>query len=559
MASHYHTLKPHFSENHGDNIALEKDGAQNCFKAEWKFLKSYGHAFSDFPLRDDRMYEANFDGSGHASIGLTQTDPNHLSDLQQAVRNNQIVLVTDVRFHKRKCTVDIVKKAEGRKTFVFQTKYKDSAPQGKNLMPNADVWIVFYLKFGENMTAEIRDKETGAALRFHKKIDRNIDLQNERLKVSLRSPFPLAYAVLENSLEENGSIHVKTEHINNEEKPRLYHVKIGISNKNADSANSLEFCPSISTKLERDHCIGDFFICMPTKGKFHVFKDGTCIYTKTISPEVDVNLPVYLSFEIFRLRLQTVEFTHCAHKSDAIQNPEGNVVGDSPYVRVNELLKTLQGVNQEVGAGKYTVELEKTLTVATTDLEKYVNYFSDDGYLTPLDTPKPKRVSAAEPIEHQDESSEQPSLKTLQMKLIQIEKTAKEHHFERQTSLVELMKALEINRAIVEKIQSSVENISSEDPTPRVSGSSSFQMHLQKTCADFIQNVDVFPLCDYLLQFDIIHKVHFQNLLDESRRQRTEASRTLFNILSKKKYTDEELEKVKCAFLNTKQEHLLPQ
>ncbi|XP_062571289.1 uncharacterized protein LOC134233343 [Saccostrea cucullata] len=575
MASHYHTVKPQFSENHGDNIALEKDGAQNCFKAEWKFLKSYGYAFSDFPLPEDRMYEAIFHGSGHASIGLTQTDPNHLSDLQQAVKNGQIVLVTDVRFHKRDCTVDIVKKTDSRKMFVFQTKYRESAPQGKSLMPGADVWIVFYLKFGgENMIAEIRDKETRAALRFHRKVDRNIDLQNERLKVSLRSPIPLAYAVLENSLEKRHSVRVKTGHIDDKDKPRLYHIKIGISNSDANSSNSLEFCPNIETKLEKEDCIGEFYVCLSPKGTFHVHKDNRCIFTKMICSEVDINSPVYVWFEIFRIRLEAIETMYCTHDSEAIENPRESVRGITPpyaKVTVNELVRTLKGIDQELEAGKFTVEVQQTLTEATNEVEKYVNFFSlgsskadkevydeKDGYLTPVSKTKSSSSSARLPIEHEDESPDQPSLRTLQRMLIQIEKTAKAHHFERQTSLDQLMIAVETNRTKIEEVQKSFENVSIQKPSPTRIEPGTFQTHLLKTCAQFIQTVEVFPLCDHLLQEDIIHQEQYNNIFDEHRRQRIDASRTLFHHLSKKPYSTKNIEKITQAFIDTKQEYLLP-
>ncbi|XP_062571288.1 uncharacterized protein LOC134233341, partial [Saccostrea cucullata] len=428
------------------------------------------------------MYEAIFHGSGHASIGLTQTDPDHLSDMQQAVRNNQIILVTDVRFHKRDCRVDIVKKTEDRRAFVFQTKYKDSAPQEKTLMPGADVWIVFYLKFGENMTAEIIDKDTKAALRFHRKVDRNIDLQNERLKVSLLFPVPLAYAVLEHRLEKRHSVRVKTEHINANEKPRLYHIKIGISNSDANVSNNLEFCPNIVTKLEREICIGEFDICLSPEGTFHVRKDNRCIFTKAISSEMNVDLPVYVWFEIFRIRLEAKETMYCTHDSEPIENPRESVRGITPpyaKVTVNELLRTLKGIDKELETGKFTVEVQQTLTEATNEVEKYVNFFSlgsskadkevydeKDGYITPVSKTKSSSSSGRLPIEHEDESPDQPSLRTLQRMLIQIEKTAKAHFYERQTSLDELMIAVETNRAKIEEVQRSFENVSIQQPSP---------------------------------------------------------------------------------------------
>lgn len=111
-------------------------------------------AFSGFSLFDNRRYEVIFSGSGHARIGFTQTDPDHLLDIQQAVKNNQILFLSDVRYHKRQCVVDIMKRV-GINGSIFETKYKNDNPQIKELLTSYDVWAVIYLKFGD-ITAEIR-------------------------------------------------------------------------------------------------------------------------------------------------------------------------------------------------------------------------------------------------------------------------------------------------------------------------------------------------------------------------------------------------------------------
>lgn len=147
-------VKPGFSEIVGENIEVDIDPAGNPVKAKWNFSNSCGLAFSGSPLGDNRKYEIIFSGSGHARIGLTQNDPDHIRDIQEAVRKNQILFVSDVRYHKRQCVVDIMKKG-GIGGSKFVTKYKDDSPQIKDLLSSNDVWAVIYLKFG-NITAEIK-------------------------------------------------------------------------------------------------------------------------------------------------------------------------------------------------------------------------------------------------------------------------------------------------------------------------------------------------------------------------------------------------------------------
>ena len=139
-----------FGPSCGANIQLDRDSRG----AEWKFFKSKGLAFSGFSMFDNRVHEVIFNGSGHARIGLTQTDPDHLSDLQEAVKTNKIVFVSDVRFHKRECLVGIVKTVRGNNC-KFETRFRDNDPQVKDLVAGSDVWIVFFLKFGK-FTVQIK-------------------------------------------------------------------------------------------------------------------------------------------------------------------------------------------------------------------------------------------------------------------------------------------------------------------------------------------------------------------------------------------------------------------
>lgn len=52
-----------------------------------------------------------------------------------------------------------------------------------------------------------------------------------------------------------------------------------------------------------------------------------------------------------------------------------------------------------------------------------------------------------------------------------------------------------------------------------------FTDHLQNTFADFIANLDAFPLCDHLLQNGILHQQQYDSILDEHRENRQNTRR----------------------------------
>nr|XP_011422038.2 uncharacterized protein LOC105324616 isoform X1 [Crassostrea gigas]XP_011422039.2 uncharacterized protein LOC105324616 isoform X1 [Crassostrea gigas] len=532
----YQRVKPGFSEIVGENIEVDLDPAGNPVKAKWNFSNSCGLAFSGSPLGDNRKYEIIFSGSGHARIGLTQNDPDHIRDIQEAVRKNQILFVSDVRYHKRQCVVDIMKK-DGIGGSKFVTKYKDDNPQIKDLLSSNDVWAVIYLKFG-NITAEIKDKDSGANLKFHKKRDRNIKPSDSM--ISLRSPIPFAYACAEKGISRGQGIRVRVEHIKHmEKKPNSFHLGIGISEKKLKSGSSLDIAPFLFKKLEKDECLGEFFVCISKKGKFHLCRGDLCIYSKALPTEMNPELPLYVCFEIFRVQIELMDTSYCEH-SEAVENPgeepksTENIppeTTDPSYV-IFEMFNAIRIVDEDIKSRKMTPEVRKF----SDDLTEYVKHISLDRsnaeYLTPIST----RLA-------EGEGKPTLTINDLLKKLEGIEKTIVEQHLERQQDYMKILEAIKVNREkIAEKrVDSGV-----------------FTNHLQNTCADFIANVDAFPLCDHLLQIGIFHQIQFETILDEHKLSRQDANRSLFRILVKKEYTPEQLRSIWKAFSVTKQDSLLP-
>lgn len=399
------------------------------------------------------------------------------------------------------------------------------------------------IRYSNNKLARyfITDKENQTTLKFHRKSERNV--KHTDLKISLTSPVPLAYACLENTIGTGESILVKVEHINKDEKPpNSFHLRVGLTNKRPLSNSVLDFSPSLCIKIEKDECLGDLFVCISRRGHFHVCKDESCIDTKAIPPGMDPKLPMYVCFEIFRVRIELMGTLYCKH-SDAMQYPKDPSQENESFYAIVEMI---QKVDEDIRTGKITPEVQKKFTEGLTD---YANHISvrdrsksvyqmkgADEYLTPTSTG---------PIK--GNKTDMFTLKDVWEKLEDIQKRIKDQHLERHQDCKKILEAIEFY----------CEKITGERKEKEMN-SEVFKNHLRSTCAGFIANVDCFPLCDHLLQTGIFHQHQYETILDEHKQNRQEARRSLFSILLKKEYTPEQLRNLWAAFRDTKQETLLP-
>lgn len=341
----------------------------------------------------------------------------------------------------------------------------------------------------------IEDKEKGTTLKFHRNLDRNVKLKD--LKLSLSSPVPFAYACIEKSIYKGQGIYVNVKHIESTEaKPRSFHLGIGISHRKPTSASLLDFAPFLFTRIEKSECLGNLLVCISKRGNFHVCKGNSCIYTKDVPFDGNHNFPLYVWFEIFRVRIELMETLYCNH-SGAVEYPMDL---QSPVDSQNaDLVKILSDINEKISTEKITPELQKKFS---TELTEYANYVSIE---------RSKSVYSGNAAGR---------------------------------NLATSSTAIEFNRDKIigdRRIDSGV-----------------FKSHLRKICADFVAKVNTFPLCDHLLQFEIFHQNQYEAILDEHKLNRQEARRSLFRILVKKEYTPEELKNIWTAFRDTKQESLLP-
>lgn len=375
-------------------------------------------------------------------------------------------------------------------------------------------------------------------MKFHRKLDRNVKLKD--LKLSLSSPVPFAYACIEKSIYKGQGIYVNVKHIESTEaKPRSFHLGIGISHRKPTSASLLDFAPFLFTRIEKSECLGNLLVCISKRGNFHVCKGNSCVYTKDVPFDGNHNFPLYVWFEIFRVRIELMETLYCNH-SGAVEYPMDL---QSPVDSQNtDLVKILSDINEKISTEKITPELQKKFS---TELTEYANYVSIERLKSVYSGNAAGRNLATSSTSQIEEGKRMEYIvDDILKKLDEIKKKIMKHHLRRQEDFKKILKAIEFNRDKIigdRRIDSGV-----------------FKSHLRKICADFVAKVNTFPLCDHLLQFEIFHQKQYEAILDEHKLNRQEARRSLFRILVNKEYTPEELKNIWTAFRDTKQESLLP-
>lgn len=348
---------------------------------------------------------------------------------------------------------------------------------------------------------------------------------------------------MENTICTGESILVKVEHTDKLEKPpNSFHLRVGLTHKKPLSSSILDFSPFLCIKIEKGECLGDLFVCISRRGHFHVYKGEFCIDTKALPPGMDPKLPMYVCFEIFRVRIELMKTFYCEH-SDAMQFPKDPLEEKESVYAIVEMIRI---VDEDIRTGNITPEVQKRFTEGLTD---YANHISvkdrsksvysrneADDYLTPTNTGPIKGGK-----------TDMFTFENIWEKLEDIQKRIKDQHLERKRDYKKILEAIEFNR---DKIIG--------ERNEKEMNSDVFKNHLTSTCAGFIANVDCFPLCDHLLQSGIFHQHQYETILDEHRQSRQEARRSLFSILLKKEYTPEQLQNLWTAFRDTKQETLLP-
>lgn len=165
-------------------------------------------------------------------------------------------------------------------------------------------------------------------MEFHRKSGKNVRRVEKSISLSL--PIPFAYACVENKIEKAQGIPFRVVHIENfGNKPVSFYFNVGISNTKPESSLSLDFTPVVCIRIENDECLGEFFACISRRGYFHVYKGNYCIYTKALIHGVNPKSPLYVCFEIFRVRIKLVDISYCVH-SDTIDDHRGTITY-TPY------------------------------------------------------------------------------------------------------------------------------------------------------------------------------------------------------------------------------------
>lgn len=361
----------------------------------------------------------------------------------------------------------------------------------------------------------IKDKVSGAALKFHK-CENNIKLTD--CNISLKSPVPFAYACTENSIDKGQCIFIRVEHIDEVEENNMpFHLGIGISHKRPTSSTFLEFAPSVYTIIENGECLGELSVCLSKLGQFHVWKGNSCICSQFLSSDLDFRLPMYVCFEIFHVRIELINTSSCAHVNafDKFQRIDAAMLKTSPtneqiiYSRESKLDKCLSLENRMQPNDK-----------SFKDELAYDKSNPSVGMLNSNDIHRPLNMNKDE--------------------------RGVEKHFNDEMDCEKHSKL-------------ETETRFSKTSEQELLSSEIFTDHLISNHEYFVANVEAFPLCNHLLQEDLINEIQYEKVLNEHRQnRRQEANRILITVLIENEYTQNQLQHIWTAFRNTKQDDLLP-
>lgn len=374
----------------------------------------------------------------------------------------------------------------------------------------------------------MEDKENGTILKFHEKTGRNI--KQEEHKISLSLPVPFAYACLEDRVEKGYGIRIRVQEIEHTiKKPSTFYLKVGISNIKPRSKITLDFTPAFFTRIENTECLGEFRVCISKQGYFHIYKYDSSIFTQALTPDLNPKLPLYVCFEVFRVSIKLIDISHCVH-SNAFDDTL--LLEDSPY-EIVEMINSIRIVDEDIRTMTMSAEVQKF----SDNLTEYANHIS-------INRRKRDFLSTISTDPNEGEKKHTFKINDILIRLEEIEKRILEQHLDRQQNGQKILEAIKVNRdKIIAEIRMNCEVLTN---------------HLQNTFADFIANLEAFPLCDYLLQIGILSQHQYKCIFDEYRENRREANRALFRILVKTEYTLEQLIKLWTAFIESNQESLLP-
>lgn len=305
---------------------------------------------------------------------------------------------------------------------------------------------------------------------------------------------------------------------------------IGISNKRPTSSALLEFAPPVYTTIGNDECLGELSVCLSKLGLFHVWKGNSCIFTQLPSSDLDLDfqLPMYVCFEIFHVRIELKNASGCAHVN-AIEN----IPSIANYISVNQkynaaMLKIANNQNISQCESKCNKNLisENLIQVNNKSLKDDLLYDISNPYVGMLNSNVSQKL----------------------LNMNKVEKGVAEKKFDDKIACEKHSK-LDIETRLFKTSEQGLEHLSSE----------LFTDHLISNRAYFLANVEAFPLCNHLLQENVIDEIQYAKILNEHRQnRRQEANRVLITVLIENVYTQEQLQHIWTAFRNTKQDDLLP-
>ncbi|XP_056003809.1 uncharacterized protein LOC125660952 [Ostrea edulis] len=333
---------PKFSDVCGENVEL----SANRKRAKWCHVYSAGRIFASRQLVGDESLDVLLDGSGHMGMGIIKCDPSLLRDIRDGVTGSCMPKhVTDIRVHKRECSVGVQQRKEDKATKLFIT-YSGQKVVVKIKHEEA-YWLTFELKFGSIVV-----KFNNPGISFHQNAGRNVTfLDKERRSAKLEVEYPAVTCCLWRKLHMNEYVTFSVLPLKDKEKDlSTYHVVLGVSQLapaqlrgrdpesfKADSRAPLPYRWRVINRFDKDVCYGELRVGVSPKGRVRAFHSGGFETEMDLDTEMRSSQYLFV-LSLFRTEVRikdlVVEETHYDYAVQSFRKASKRYNTDALYVDV---------------------------------------------------------------------------------------------------------------------------------------------------------------------------------------------------------------------------------
>ncbi|KAK3095021.1 hypothetical protein FSP39_009279 [Pinctada imbricata] len=558
MASN--TTNATFGEEHGYNIQVVRGST-----ASWQYNLSHGAAYMEQPLRPSDEIHLTFSGSGHAEVGVSYRDPSTVPDKIMDCKG-----IVNVRLRKRE-TKEVVRYGQLGDVRIVSVQHHNGEIDECPVETRGAIWLMVNLKFGE---VKVKIESSRGKVRFHPTIEENVKFitNYEQTLISTIDFNPGALCFIKERIRYQEGVQFTVSPIKDnitQSPPSNYFLKISYCNDNPVSHikkehyMSLDLTPTKNTlyhvtTLERSYCNEEqIHVGLTEGGLVHVRKvrseDDYCVLPHKID-ETACRSGIYIVLEPFRTRVVLSKIEDCQHVCTRGQVNLPMIPRAASYIKIVKRLDQIEHSMKHF-------EEEKS------NVSKLVDGLEDDAkdYQSPIDYLTPTSVDGATINEREPSQGDENmttfgemTMAKIYEKMCRIE-TRMEEESKRnsslQTNFDEYMMKI---RDVVHKFENYETSQRQVQRPESTISPNDIKERIKRNAPKFIQALDLFPLCDFLLSDGVINFEKYSDFLEKSKQSRTDANREFMMLLLKG--LDQQPHIWDCvlgALTNTKQEHLI--